>query len=122
MFEFSLTERVEPAQRLTAAGESTAAIADHLASDGTRWRYSYRNSRGRPSIKRGFSTERAAGCDRDQRMGRVRQGAVYVSRMTFGESFPAGCGSGGATWLRTPGPTMTSAAASGASPTSASAD
>lgn len=72
---------------------STPNAYPHETSDGTRWRYSYRYSRGRPSSKRGFATERAATRDREQRMGRVRQGAVYVSRMTFGEFFPA--------WLRT---------------------
>lgn len=68
-------------------------------SDGTRWRYSYRDSRGRRSSRRSFATERAAARDREQRMGRVRQAVVYVSRMTFGEFFPA--------WLRTRRPYLT---------------
>jgi hypothetical protein len=68
-------------------------------SEGTRWRYSYRDSRGRASSKRGFPTERAAARDREERMGRVRQGGVYVSRMTFGEFFPV--------WLRARRPYLT---------------
>ena len=99
---------------------STPNVYPYETSEGTRWRYSYRDSRGRASSKRGFPTERAAARDREQRMGRVRQGTVYVSRMTFGEHFPA--------WLRrrrpvshssARGPTTRCTAASGSSPTSA---
>ena len=78
---------------------STPNIYPYETSDGTRWRYSYRDSRGRLSTKRGFLTERAAARDREERMGRVRQGTVVVSRMTFGEFFPE--------WLRLRRPYVT---------------
>jgi integrase len=78
---------------------STPNVYPYETSDGTRWRYSYRDSRGRASSKRGFPTERAAARDREQRMGRVRQGGVFVSRMTFGEFFPG--------WLRARRPYVT---------------
>ena len=78
---------------------STPNIYPYETSDGTRWRYSYCDSRGRLSTKRGFLTERAAARDREERMGRVRQGTVVVSRMTFGEFFPE--------WLRLRRPYVT---------------
>jgi integrase len=80
-------------------GSSTPNIYSYETSEGTRWRYSYRDSRGRLSTKRGFLTERAAARDREERMGRVRQGTVVVSRMTFGEFFPE--------WLRRRRPYVT---------------
>jgi Phage integrase, N-terminal SAM-like domain len=80
-------------------GSSTPNVYPYETSEGTRWRYSYRDSRGRLSTKRGFLTERAAARDREDRMGRVRQGTVVVSRMTFGEFFPG--------WLRRGRPYVT---------------
>jgi hypothetical protein len=80
-------------------GSSTPNVYPYETSEGTRWRYSYRDSRGRLSTKRGFLTERAAARDREDRMGRVRQGNVVVSRMTFGEFFPG--------WLRRGRPYVT---------------
>jgi hypothetical protein len=101
-------------------GSSTPNIYSYETSEGTRWRYSYRDSRGRLSTKRGFLTERAAARDREERMGRVRQGTVVVSRMTFGEFFPE--------WLRrrptsrrAPGRTTRCTVASGYCRTSAKA-
>jgi hypothetical protein len=44
------------------------------------------------STKRGFLTERAAARDTRSAWARVRRGTVVLSRMTFGELFPA--------WLR----------------------
>jgi hypothetical protein len=99
---------------------ATPNVYPYETSEGTRWRYSYRDSRGRASSKRGFPTERAAARDREERMGRVRQGGVYVNRMTFGEFFRAGCGRGGRTSPQVPGLTTRSTAASGSSVTSAS--
>jgi hypothetical protein len=46
------------------AGSSTPNVYPYETSEGTRWRYSYRDSRGRLSTKRGFLTERAAARDR----------------------------------------------------------
>jgi hypothetical protein len=66
------------------ARSSTPNIYPYEISDGTRWRYSYRDSRGHLSTKRGFLTERAAARDREERMARVRQGTVVVTRMTSG--------------------------------------
>jgi hypothetical protein len=80
-------------------GSSTPNVYPYETSAGTRWRYSYRDSRGRLSTKRGFLTERAAARDREERMGRVRQGTVVVSRMSFGEFFPD--------WLRRRRPYVT---------------
>ena len=81
------------------AGSSTPNVYPYETSEGTRWRYSYRDSRGRLSTKRGFLTERAAARDREERMGRVHQGTVVVSRMTFGEFFTE--------WLRRRRPYVT---------------
>jgi integrase len=81
------------------ARSSTPNIYPYETSDGMRWRYSYRDSRGRLSTKRGFPTERAAARDREETMARVRQGALVVSRMTFGEFFPL--------WLRRRRPYVT---------------
>jgi Phage integrase, N-terminal SAM-like domain len=81
------------------AGSSTPNVYPYETSRGTRWRYSYRDSRGRLSTKRGFLAERGAARDREERMGRVRQGAVVISRMTFGEFFPD--------WLRRRRPYVT---------------
>ena len=53
-----------------------------------RWRYTYRDSRGRPSTKRGFASERAAARDRERTTARVRDRGLYVSRVTFGQFFP----------------------------------
>jgi integrase len=83
----------------TKPRSSTPNVYPYETSEGTRWRYSYRDSRGRASSKRGFPTERAAARDREERMGRVRQGSVYVNRMRFGEFFPV--------WLRTRRPYLT---------------
>jgi integrase len=81
------------------ARSSTPNVYPYETSDGLRWRYSYRDSRGRLSTKRGFYSERAAARDREERMGRVRQGTVVVSRATFGEFFPE--------WLRGRRPYLT---------------
>jgi hypothetical protein len=55
-----------------SARSSTPNVYPYETSDGIRWRYSYRDSRGQLSTKRGFLTERAAARDREERMGRVR--------------------------------------------------
>jgi hypothetical protein len=71
---------------------STPNVYPYETAAGVRWRYSYRDSRGRPSSKRGFASERAAARDRERIVARVRDGGLYVSRITFGEFFPQ--------WLR----------------------
>jgi hypothetical protein len=55
---------------------STPNVNPYETSEGTRWRDRDRDSRGRASSKRGFRTEKAAARDREQRMGRVRQGGA----------------------------------------------
>jgi hypothetical protein len=82
-----------------APRSSTPNVYPYETSDGLRWRYSYRDSRGRLSTRRGFLSERAAARDREERMGRVRQGTVVVSRATFGDFFPE--------WLRGRRPYLT---------------
>jgi integrase len=67
---------------------STPNIYPYETGGGIRWRYSYRDSRGRASSKRGFPTERAAARDRERTMAQVRDRGLYVSRLTFGEFFP----------------------------------
>ncbi|HEX5980971.1 MAG TPA: tyrosine-type recombinase/integrase, partial [Thermoleophilaceae bacterium] len=71
---------------------STPYVYPYETSAGIRWRYSYRDSRGRASSKRGFATERAAARDRERTMAQIRDRGLYVSRLTFGEFFPE--------WLR----------------------
>jgi hypothetical protein len=71
---------------------STPYVYPHETTAGVRWRYSYRDSRGRASSKRGFTSERAAARDRERTVAQVRDHGLYVSRLTFGEFF--------ADWLR----------------------
>jgi integrase len=82
-----------------APESSTPNVYPYETSDGVRWRYTYRDSRGRQSSKRGFRSEREAARDRERTVGRVHQGGVYVSRQTFGEFFPH--------WLRARRPYVT---------------
>ena len=79
---------------------STPNVYPYETSDGTRWRYSYRDARGRQSSKRGFASERAAARDRGRTIARVERSGLYVSRLTFGEFFAA--------WLRTRRPYLAS--------------
>jgi integrase len=72
---------------------STPNVYPYETRAGIRWRYSYRDSRGRASSKRGFTSERAAARDRARTVALVRDRGLYVSRLTFGEFFPD--------WLRT---------------------
>jgi integrase len=78
---------------------STPNVYPYETSNGVRWRYTYRDSRGRQSSKRGFRSEREAARDRERTVGRVHQGGVYISRLTFGDFFPS--------WLRTRRPYVT---------------
>ena len=71
---------------------STPNVYPYETTAGTRWRYSYRDSRGRASSKRGFASERSAARDREQTLARARDRGLFVSRLTFGEFFPG--------WLR----------------------
>jgi hypothetical protein len=45
---------------------STPNVYPYETSAGTRWRYTYRDSRGRASSRRGFGTERSAARDRSR--------------------------------------------------------
>jgi hypothetical protein len=67
---------------------STPNVYAYQTRAGIRWRYSYRDSRGRASSKRGFASERAAARDRERTMAEVRDRGLYISRLTFGEFFP----------------------------------
>ena len=67
---------------------STPNVYPYETAAGLRWRYTYRDSRGSSSTKRGFASERAAARDREQTVARVRGRGLYVSRLTFAEFFP----------------------------------
>jgi integrase len=66
---------------------STPNVYPYKTSAGVRWRYTFRDSRGRSSTKRGFTSKRAALRHRERLMGNVHQGGVYVTRQTFTDFF-----------------------------------
>jgi len=47
---------------------------------GTRWRFTYRDSAGKQTTKRGFPSRTAARKERERMMGKVHRGEVRVSR------------------------------------------
>lgn len=52
---------------------------------GTRYRFVFRDSGGKQTTKRGFTSRTAARKERERLMGRVHRGELRVSRETFGE-------------------------------------
>jgi hypothetical protein len=61
------------------------SIYAYKTKRGTRYRFVYRDSAGRQSTVRGFTSRSAARGAREKLLGQVHRGQVRVSRATFGE-------------------------------------
>lgn len=66
-----------------AAGRRGDGIWPYETDDGTRWRFSFRQSDGTQSTRRGFPTHRAAVAAKRQLLEGIRRGEVKASRETF---------------------------------------
>ena len=76
--------RPAPAIAPTSPGRGDGVYA-YETTEGTRWRYVYRQSDGRLTSRRGFTSRAAAASARVTAVDQVRRGEVRVSRDTFGE-------------------------------------
>src|SRR3954452_3116588 len=67
--------RMAPKQR-----GSDGSIYSYKTKDGTRWRFMFRDSRGRQSTRRGFTSRREAQRERERLLGKVHRGEIRASR------------------------------------------
>jgi integrase len=74
------------------ASSSVPNVYPYETVAGIRWRYTFRDSRGRLSTKRGFKSKRGALRHRQRLMGQVYQDGVYITREAFAAFFQG--------WLR----------------------
>jgi hypothetical protein len=56
------------------------SIYSYETAEGTRWRFVFRDSRGRQSSRRGFTSRREAQRERERLLGKVHRGEVRASR------------------------------------------
>ena len=59
---------------------SDGSIYSYKTKDGTRWRFMFRDSRGRQSTRRGFTSRREAQRERERLLGKVHRGEIRASR------------------------------------------
>jgi hypothetical protein len=74
------TPLAKPARKRGSAG----SIYPYDTADGTRYRFTFRDARGKQSTRRGFLTRRAARAERERLMGKVHTGQLRVSKEKFG--------------------------------------
>jgi hypothetical protein len=75
-------QHARPLPRSESRGDSIYA---YETKQGTRYRFAYRDSRGKQSQKRGFTSRTAAKRERERLMGRVHRGEVRIHAETFGQ-------------------------------------
>jgi hypothetical protein len=76
-------EVVEPNHNHDQAGGDHAGVYPYVTTAGTRWRFVYRQSDGRLTTRRGFTSRRAAATAPNAAVEEVRRGEVVVHRDTF---------------------------------------
>jgi hypothetical protein len=59
------------------------SIYSYETSEGTRWRFVFRDSRGRQTSRSGFTSRRQAQRERERLLGRVHRGEIRTSRETL---------------------------------------
>lgn len=72
-------------QRGTLPASSTPNVYPYWTGAGVRWLFRFRDSRGKPSTRRGFPSEAAAAKARERLLGRKHSQGVVAGRMTFAE-------------------------------------
>lgn len=65
------------------APRGSNSVYSYKTKAGTRWCFSYRDSTGRQSMKRGFLSKSEARKERDRLLGPVHDGKVRISRETL---------------------------------------
>ena len=77
--------KVEPRERRVSGAQRAAGVYPYPVKGGTRWYFKARDSNGRQTTKRGFTSERAARDAKRRLTEQVERGEVRHTRESFGQ-------------------------------------